>query len=399
MISESEALAKILESVPVGSLSETLPLLETLNRRCAVKQRATVPLPGFNNSMMDGYAVRASDTLTTTPITVIGTQSAGCDLNLKIESAGQAIRVFTGAPLPKGCDAVIMQEDVSVSGDSLVCNEPVVSGENIRTQGSDLCVGQLLLQAGDLITPGRIGLLASQGLTHLSVFRLPRIAILSTGDEVVPAGTSPLQPGQLFNSNGPMIAAMLQRLGIPPTELTHCPDSLEETTTVLRRLSETNDVIILSGGVSVGEKDHVKPALTSLGVPPQVWRINVKPGKPFLFTHRTQPNPLLIFGLPGNPVSTFVTFQIFVRPALLKWLGAPPDELPLPRANAAVLHPVENGGDRPHYFRGLFETGRFTTAGLQRSDALFALSNANSLLRLEPNQSIESGDIVTILLP
>ena len=330
MITESEALAQILDAIPKNTASESLPLLETLNRRCAAQQRATIPLPGFDNSMMDGYAVRAADTRDPTPIAVIGTQPAGPDLQLKIEAPRQAIRIFTGAPLPKGCDAVIMQEDVTVIDNAISCTDPVVPGENIRLLGSDLCSGQLLLQPGDLITPGRIGLLASQGLTHLPVYRLPRIAILSTGDELVPPGTAPLLPGQLYNSNGSMIAALLLQLGLPVTELAHSPDSLADTTFTLRRLSEQNDIIILSGGVSVGDKDHVKPALSELDMPPQLWRIKIKPGKPFLFTHRSMPQPLFIFGLPGNPVSTFVTFQLFVRPALLKWCGTPSSDLSPP---------------------------------------------------------------------
>jgi molybdopterin molybdotransferase len=396
MITESEALAQILDAIPKNTASESLPLLETLNRRCAAQQRATIPLPGFDNSMMDGYAVRAADTRDPTPIAVIGTQPAGPDLQLKIEAPRQAIRIFTGAPLPTGCDAVIMQEDVTVIDNSISCTDPVVPGENIRLLGSDLCSGQLLLQPGDLISPGRIGLLASQGLTHLPVYRLPRIAILSTGDELVPPGTAPLLPGQLYNSNGSMIAALLLQLGLPVTELAHSPDSLTDTTSILRRLSEQNDVIILSGGVSVGDKDHVKPALSELGMPPQLWRIKIKPGKPFLFTHRSMPKPLFVFGLPGNPVSTFVTFQLFVRPALLKWCGTPSSDLSPPSASATLTHDLNNPGDRPHYIRGVSQKGQFTAKGLQRSDALFALSKANCLLRINPDSSIKSGENVTI---
>lgn len=397
MITESEALEKILETIPKNTASESLPLLETLNRRCASQQRATIPLPGFDNSMMDGYAVRAEDTRDPAPIAVIGTQSAGPDLQLKIEAPRQAIRIFTGAPLPKGCDAVIMQEDVTVIENAISCTEPVVPGENIRLLGSDLCSGQLLLQPGDVITPGRIGLLASQGLTDLPVYRLPRIAILSTGDELVSPGTSPLLPGKLYNSNGSMIAALLLQLGLSVTELAQSPDSLTDTTSTLRRLSEQNDIIILSGGVSVGDKDHVKPALSELGMPPQLWRIKIKPGKPFLFTHRSLPKPLFVFGLPGNPVSTFVTFQLFVRPALLKWCGTPSCDLSPPSASAILTHDLYNPGDRPHFIRGVHQKGQFTAKGLQRSDALFALSEANSLMRVAPNSSMKSGESVTIM--
>jgi molybdopterin molybdotransferase len=194
-----------------------------------------------------------------------------------------------------------------------------------------------------------------------------------------------------------MIAALLLQLGLPVTELAHSPDSLTDTTSTLRRLSEQNDIIILSGGVSVGDKDHVKPALSDLGMPPQLWRIKIKPGKPFLFTHRSIPNPLFVFGLPGNPVSTFVTFQLFVRPALLKWCGTPSSHLNPPSASATLTHDLNNPGDRPHYIRGVLQKGQFAAKGLQRSDALFALSEANCLLRINPDSSIKLGENVTIM--
>jgi len=397
MISESEALATLLQAVPNGVGAETLPLLDCLHRRSAVQVRATLALPGFDNSMMDGYAVRAAETQAREPLEVIATQPAGPDLGLRLEAPQQAIRIYTGAPIPAGADAVIMQKDVQRTGDSILCQEPVLPGENIRRQGSDLCLGQILLRAGESLTPGRIGLLASQGIAQGTVYRQPKIAILSTGDELVPAGSAPLQPGQLYNSNGPMLAALLRDLGLPVGEIAHSRDTLEETTTTLERLAAAHDIILLSGGVSVGDKDHVKPALTALGLPPQIWRIRVKPGKPFLFTHRQEPAPLFVFGLPGNPVSAFVTFQLFVRPALLKWTGASPAELALPETKAVLGHDLANPGDRPHCLRGRLEQGQFQAGGLQRSDALFALSQANALLRLEAAQTLKAGDAVTLL--
>lgn len=397
MISESEALATLLQAVPNGVGAETLPLLDCLHRRSAVQVRATLALPGFDNSMMDGYAVRAAETQGREPLAVIATQPAGPDLGLCLEAPRQAIRIYTGAPIPAGADAVIMQEDVQRMGDSIICQESVLPGENIRRQGSDLCPGQILLRAGESLTPGRIGLLASQGIAQGTVYRQPKIAILSTGDELVPAGSAPLQPGQLYNSNGPMLAALLRDLGLPVGEIAHSRDTLEETTTTLERLAAAHDIILLSGGVSVGDKDYVKPALTALGLPPQIWRIRVKPGKPFLFTHRQEPAPLFVFGLPGNPVSAFVTFQLFVRPTLLKWTGASPAELSLPEIKAVLGHDLSNPGDRPHYLRGRLEQGQFQVGGLQRSDALFALSQANALLRLEAAQTLKAGDAVTLL--
>ena len=397
MISETEALSLLLDAVPKGVGAESLPLLDCLHRRSSMQVRATLALPGFDNSMMDGYAVRAIETQTTEPLNVVSTQSAGPDLQLSLQAPRQAIRIYTGAPVPAGADAVIMQEDILRGGDTIVCQDPVSIGENIRRKGSDLCPGQLLLQPGDRLTPGRLGLLASQGLTHTSVYRLPRIAILSTGDELVPAGTAPLLPGQLYNSNGLMLAALLKEGGFPVGELTHSRDTLEETTHTLQRLQPHHDIILLSGGVSVGDKDFVKPALNALGLPPRIWRIQVKPGKPFLFAHQQRPKPLFVFGLPGNPVSAFVTFQLFVRPALLKWTGAPESELPLPATHAILDQDLSNPGDRPHYLRGQLHDGVFRVGGLQRSDALFALAQSNALLRMEPGQMLKQGTSVAVL--
>ncbi len=399
MISEAEALAHILAAVPApgAAASEKATLDAALHRRAAQTVQATVPLPGFDNSMMDGYAVRAAETASADPLQITGTQPAGHDLGLSLRGPRQAVRLYTGAPLPAGADAVIMQEDVRVENDAILCQEPVQPGENIRRRGSDLCAGQTLLQPGDLITPGRIGLLASQGITTVEVARPPRAAVLCTGDELVPPDAA-LQPGQLYNSNGPMLTALLRAHGIGQATYEHCADTLEATTATLDRLAQEHEVILISGGVSVGDRDFVKPALAALGLPPQLWRVRVKPGKPFLFTHRPAPRPLFVFGLPGNPVSAFITFQLFVRPALLRLSGAPESGLAPPTQTATLDQPLANPGDRPHYLRGRLAEGRFHVAGLQRSDALFALSQANALLRLDPGQSLPAGAEVSVIV-
>ncbi len=398
LISEADALSQMLALLPAPARTETLPLVEALHRRAARACRATVPLPGFDNSMMDGYALRAAASREPDALSVIGTQPAGPDLGLSIEHPGQAVRVFTGAPIPAGADAVIMQEDTCLTNDLLFCFDTVEPGENIRRQGSDLCAGQILVQPGDLLTPGRLALLASQGMAEVEVFSLPRAAVLTTGDELVAPGTGSLQAGQLYNSNATLLTALLRALGLPTVTQAHCVDTLKATTDTLARLAESHDVILVAGGVSVGDRDYVKPALAALAMPPQLWRIRVKPGKPFLFTQRQTPRPLQVFGLPGNPVSAFVTFQIFVRPALLKLGGAPDDQLAAPSVPASLAQALDNSGDRPHYLRGRLESGQFHPAGLQRSDALFALSQANALLRLEAGESHKAGDEVAVLL-
>lgn len=395
LLSEAETLSRILSALPAPAQTETIPLDAALHRRCARALHATIALPGFDNSMMDGYALRAE--ASPGELELIGTQPAGRDLGLRIEQPDQAVRVFTGAPIPAGADAVIMQEDTRLDGHRLVCLETVQPGENIRPRGSDLCAGQLCLQAGDLLTPARIALLASQGRAHVEVFHAPRIAVLTTGDELVPPGPAALHPGQLFNSNAPMLAALLRAQGLTAAASIHVEDALPATTSALAKLAAEHDVILVSGGASVGERDFVRPALTALGLPPQLWRIRVKPGKPFLFAHRQDPRPLFVFGLPGNPVSAFITFHLFVRPALLKLGGAPQRELSPLRQPAILTQNLDNPGDRPLYLRGQLRDGRFFPSAQQRSDALFALSQANALLRLEESGSLPAGAAVEVM--
>jgi molybdopterin molybdotransferase len=347
-----------------------------------------LPLPTFDNSAMDGYAVVASSCKKGQRLRVTGEQPAGPDRRLRV-SSGEAVRIFTGAPVPREADAIVMQEDVTRDGDEIVINTNVEAGEFIRRRGCDLAEGQKILAAGERIGPAAIALLASQGFAEVMIGGEVKAAILSTGDELVKPGGK-LEPGQIYESNSALLNALLQRCGAIVKSEEHCRDERESLIEAIRRGIE-NDVLIISGGVSVGEHDLVKDALHDLGAQIDIWRVAIKPGKPFLFG---QLNECAVFGLPGNPVSAFVTFLQFARPAVLKMMGA--TNLDPPQLPAKLTVDLTNDSDRAHYIRGRLEHGRFTPVGRQESHALFGLSQSNALLRLALGQSLKADEIVDV---
>ncbi len=392
MLTEHEALERILARVhPLGS--ETLPLRRAAGRYAAVDLSATVPSPPFDNSSMDGFALAfaGAGAPAGARFRLIGTQPAGPDAGLTLRE-GEAARIFTGAPIPAGTAAVLMQEDARQDGDMVEVLEACARDEFIRRAGADLCRGQRILSRGEALTPQRIGLLASQGLATIEVHQAPRVAILSTGDELIPAG-QPLAPGQIYESNGILLAALVEASGAGVVQVETVRDDPAALAESMRRALDQADVLMLSGGVSVGERDFVKPALAALGVEADFWKVAIKPGKPFLFGQA--PGGAPIFGLPGNPVSGFVTFLLFVRPALRRMLGAAeiaPIFFPA-RAGAAL----SNRDERPHYLRGRLENGVFTPEGRQESHALFGLSRSDALVRVAPGAQIATGDPVQVL--
>jgi molybdopterin molybdotransferase len=387
MISEEAARRTILDKInPLGE--RTVPLPSALGCFSARDVTARLPLPNFDNSAMDGYAVAASSCRKGARLQVIGEQSAGADRQLRI-APGEAVRIFTGAPIPDGADAVVMQEDVSREGDSIVVNVDVDSGEFVRRRGCDLAEGQKILGKGDRIRAVTLGLLASQGIIDVAVGGEVSAAVVSTGDELAKPGTK-LQPGQIYESNSTLLQALLQKCGavVKPTET--CGDNADSLGQTFRTAIE-NRILIVSGGVSVGEHDLVQSVLRSLGARIDIWRVAIKPGKPFLFG---QIGKCTVFGLPGNPVSAFVTFLQFVLPAILKMMGAA--DVDLPKVPAKLLINLANDGDRPHYVRGKLEHGKFTPVGRQESHALFGLSQSDALLRVAVGKSLKAGEIVDV---
>ena len=409
MISEEEARRRILEKV--SPLDErAIPLAGAIDCFAAQDYFARLPLPAFDNSAMDGYAVVASSCNKGGRLRVIGEQPAGPDLKLRVRS-DEAVRIFTGATLPQGADAIVMQEDVMRDGTDISLNVDVEAGDFVRRRGCDLVEGQKILARGERIRVATIALLASQGFADVIVGGKANAAVISTGNELVKPGEE-LQSGQIYDSNSALLGALLQRCGVSATAVEHCRDDRHSLDDAIKR-GIKNHLLIISGGVSVGEHDLVKEALRELGAKIEIWRVAVKPGKPFLFgwfesesvdsagatpagSTRTMPvlHRCFVVGLPGNPVSAFVTFLQFVRPAVLRMMGA--TNLDLPQVPAKLTVGLTNDGGRPHYIRGRLEHEEFTPIGRQESHALFGLSQANALLRVAVGQSLEADEIVNV---
>ncbi len=399
MISEADALDHILgATAPPSRPPESLPLLAARQRYAATTLTAPVPLPRFDQSAMDGYALRSADATTTTKFRVVGEQPAGPDRRLTI-SPGTAIRIFTGAPLPADADCVIRQEDVTRSGNEITLNEPPAPGEFIRRAGADLCRHQTILSPGEPITPTRIALFAALGISDVSVHSLPTIGLISTGDEIKSKIRNPkseIQDGEILDSNTPLLVAVLAAAGFPVTTTTHADDT---PTALAAALDSTVgcDAVILTGGVSVGEHDHVRATLRDRGTRTDLWRIAVKPGKPFLFARSPTTT---YFGLPGNPVSTFVTALLFVLPGLRRLAGASPGHSRNLFTSLPTATEITNPGDRPHYLRGTIDVGNFHPAPLQESHALASLARSNALLRVAPSTTLPPGSHAPcIILP
>jgi molybdopterin molybdotransferase len=278
--------------------------------------------PAFDNSAMDGWAVRSSDLAGARAGAVVtlkrtGEARAGGEAGPTVEP-GQTVRIFTGAPVPAGADAVVMQEHVSAEGDAVRFERPAKAGQNIRPQASDLAAGREMIPAGARLGPGELGLLASQGHGTVAVHRKPRVAVLCTGDELRDIG-DPARPGSIINSNAYALRAQIAEAGGEPWILPNVPDDPKATEAAIRSALSA-DVIITVGGVSVGEHDYVKAGFEAAGVALDFWKVKMKPGKPLVFgTAGAVP----IVGLPGNPVSSLVTFELFVRPGLRRMTGDP----------------------------------------------------------------------------
>lgn len=390
---------EILAAVPSLPIAE-VALADALGLVLAVDIVATEPVPPFANTAMDGYAVRAADTARATvtdPVVlrVVDELPAGRASAVAV-GAGEAIRIMTGAPVPEGSDAIVMVERTAiVEPDSVAISVPAVLGDHVRAAGGDVATGDQVFTAGTELRAAHLGVLASVDIGRIKVFRAPRVGVLTTGDELV--ATGPLAPGQIRDSNRPMLLALVRESGFVPVDLGQVADDEDHIVATLRAALDDCDAILTSGGVSVGDYDFVKAALSQLGS--LEWRqVAIKPAKPLAFGVI---DGVPIFGLPGNPVSSLVSYELFARPALRQMAHHP--EINRPTTRAVAEH---NFGRRPdgkvHFVRvvaRLTDTGyAVSSSGGQASNALAATARANALAVIPDGNGVEAGAALTVVL-
>jgi molybdopterin molybdotransferase len=373
---------------------EVLPTNDALDRVLARDQVSTLDVPPMDNSQMDGYAVRAADLVAGQPMAVSQRIAAG-EVAAPL-AAGTAARIFTGAMVPAGADAVIMQEQAVLDGGQVRFDILPAAGDWIRRAGEDIRRDSVVLTAGTRLTPQALGLAASVGLAMLPVRPRLRVACFFTGDELAMPGET-LAPGAIYNSNRFVLVALLRRLGCDVTDLGIVPDSLDATRSALREAARRCDLIVTSGGMSVGEEDHVRPALEAEGSL-RTWQIAIKPGKPLAWgaVRRADGGSAHFIGLPGNPVSSFVTFLLFVRPFILRLQGAT-DRLPRPIAVRADFD-WPKPDRRREFLRVRFnQAGGLDLFANQGSGVLTSTVWADGLIDNPPLQAIRRGDLVAFL--
>ena len=398
MLTAQQALDHLLSHAQSVRESEVIAMQAALGRVLAESVNSLVDVPPLDNTSMDGYAVRCADTSTPGQTLRIAQRIPAGSVGTELQ-AGTAARIFTGAPVPLGADAVVMQEDCAMSEgstDHVQVNVVPQAGQWIRRKGEDLKTGKTALTAGTFLRPQELGVAASAGLTHLNVKRRVKVATFFTGDELALPG-QPLKPGGIYNSNRDTLLACLRSLGCDATDLGIVPDRLDATRDALRKASKDHDLILTSGGVSVGEEDHIKPAVTAEGRL-DLWQIAIKPGKPLAFgavrkSESPKDGEAWFIGLPGNPVSSFVTFLLFVRPYILKLQGRETKSIPpyMMRADFDWLK-----ADRRNEFLRvkINQEGGLDLFPNQSSGVLTSASWGDGLVDCPPGQPIHAGDLV-----
>lgn len=386
----------ILHAVPVIRTVEKVALRSALGRVLAAPIISSMNVPAHTNSAMDGYAINGAELPqnTTRTFSVIGTSFAGHPYSSSVTS-GQCVRIMTGAVMPENTDTVIMQEHVRVEGDQIHIGDEHKSGQNVRQAGEDLAMGQTVLPEGKRLSPADLGLIASLGIGEVNVTRRLRVAFFSTGDELRSIG-EPLQAGEIYDSNRYTLYGMLTQLGVDLIDMGVIRDSEEDVSKAFSDAAVCADVIITSGGVSVGEADYIKTVLTKLGEV-NFWKVAMKPGRPLTFGKLDQ---AIFFGLPGNPVSVMVTFYQFVQAALKKMMGESlAQNLAL---QARCESTLRKRPGRTEFQRGVLETNALgelvvQKTGQQGSGILRSMSEANCFIVLpQESDRIQAGEMVTV---
>ncbi|BCL77170.1 molybdopterin molybdenumtransferase MoeA [Jeongeupia sp. HS-3] len=392
MLTVDQALAQLLAGARRIADTEDCKLTAALERTLANDVVSTLSVPGFDNSAMDGYALNAGDFASPSPFTVAQRIAAG-DTGSPL-APGEAARIFTGAPVPPGTNAVAMQEDCQIEAGTLTVKTPLRAGQHIRRCGEDVMTGAVVLAAGTRLGAAELGLLAAIGVAEVGVVRRLRVALLSTGNELTEPG-SPLAPGKIYNSNRYALRALLQQAGCKVSDLGIVPDSFAATRDVLADAAATHDVVLSTGGVSVGEEDHVKAAVESLGAL-SLWKIAIKPGKPFAFgriaTGEAGSDQGADFiGLPGNPVSSFVTFLLFVRPFLAARSGG---VATMPTLKVPAGFSIGRAGSRREYLRARLAAGQAVLYPNQGSGVLTSMVWADGLVVVPEGATVAEGELV-----
>jgi len=397
MLSVQQALDFLLAVAPLAE-AETVPTQEANGRTLAAAQVAQLNVPPMDNSQMDGYAVRAADCTGGAALLQVSQRIAAGHVGLSLQP-GTAARIFTGAPIPPGADAVVMQEACdarhTTDGDAIVVNHIPQPGEWIRRSGEDVRAGDVILPAGARLRAQELGLAASVGLASLLVLRRLRVAVFFTGDELTMPG-EPLKAGAIYNSNRYTMRALLENLGCVVTDLGIVPDTLDATRAALHGAAAAHDIIVTSGGVSVGEEDHVKAAVQAEGSL-DLWQISVKPGKPLAFGQvRRATGHAYFLGLPGNPVASLIAFMLFVRPFILRLQGVDnvaPQAYPM---RADFNWPKSDR--RNEFLRAKINTqGGLDLFANQGSAVLTSTVWGDGLIDNPPGQTIKAGDNVRFI--
>jgi molybdopterin molybdotransferase len=368
LLTIEEARARVLGALtPLAD--EELAVADALGRVLAEDIRAAHDVPSFANSAMDGFAIRSGPA--GRALRIVGESRAGSPSRAAVGD-GEAVRISTGAAVPDGADAILPAESAGDDGDTVTVQEDVRAGNHVRGPGEDLRAGATVLAAGALLGPAELGLIVEAGRATVRCGRRPRVAVLATGDELVAPG-EPLGHGQLHNSNAITLGALARRTGADLVHTSEVADDAAATRAAIERALDGTDAVLLTGGVSVGPHDHVKPALAALGVEEVFWRVALRPGKPMWFGRR---GAQLVFGLPGNPVSAIVCFLLFARPALaaLQGVAVPPQ-----RGRAILAEAVPRQRTREEAVRVRLEDGRATPTGPQGSHQLSSMLGADAL--------------------